>query len=142
MACLLSHIFIYRYETILMSYRELEIYKLAHMLALDIHRMTLTKLPRFEMFEEGSQIRRSSKSVKSNIVEGYGRRRYKQEFIKFLTYAIASNDETSDHLENLFQTQSLKDSEFYEDLSERLDKLGRKLNLFHQKVIKNHLSDR
>src|SRR4030043_1394014 len=31
---------------------------------------------------EGSQIRRSSKSVVSNIVEGFGRRRYKNEFIK------------------------------------------------------------
>jgi four helix bundle protein len=58
------------------------------------------------MYEEGSQIRRSSKSVKSNIVEGYGRRRYKQEYIKFITYALASNDETLDHLETLFETVS------------------------------------
>ncbi len=42
----------------------------------DIHKMTLTKLPAFELYEEGSQIRRSIKSVKSNIAEGYGRRRY------------------------------------------------------------------
>jgi len=41
-------------------------------------------LPKFEMYEEGSQIRRSAKSVAANIVEGYGRRRYKQEFIRFL----------------------------------------------------------
>ena len=54
------------------------------------------------MFEEASQIRRSIKSVKSTIVEGYGRRYYKQEFIRFLHYAIASNDETIDHLETLF----------------------------------------
>ena len=52
--------------------------------------MTLTKLPAFELYEEGSQIRRSVKSVKSNIVEGYGRRRYKQDYIRFLTYAQAS----------------------------------------------------
>ena len=42
-------------------------------------------LPKFEMFEEGSQIRRSSKSVRSNIVEGYGKRHYKNDFIRFLT---------------------------------------------------------
>jgi len=41
-----------------MSYRELEVYKTAHMLILDIHKMILTKLPRFEMFEEGTQIRK------------------------------------------------------------------------------------
>jgi len=84
-----------------LSYKNLEIWQIARELVIDIHKMTLNKLPKFEMFEEGSQIRRSSKSVKSTIVEGYGRRRYKQEFIRFLTYALGSNDETIDHLETL-----------------------------------------
>jgi len=44
--------------------------------------MSLT-LPRFELYETGSQIRRSSKSIRSNIVEGYGRRRYKFDYIRF-----------------------------------------------------------
>jgi len=42
--------------------------------------MTLNELPKFEMYEEGSQIRRSSKSVRTNIVEGYGRRNYKLDY--------------------------------------------------------------
>jgi len=75
------------------SYRDLDIYKNAHKLAIEIHEMSL-KLPKFELYEEGSQIRKSSKSIKSTIVEGFGRRRYKQEFIKFLTYSLASCDET------------------------------------------------
>ncbi|GAJ24691.1 unnamed protein product, partial [marine sediment metagenome] len=58
-----------------------------------------------------SQIRRSSKSVKSNIVEGFGRRRYKQEFIKFLTYSLASCDETTAHLDTLYETKALKDKD-------------------------------
>ena len=94
----------------------------------------------FELYEEGSQIRRSVKSVKSNIVEGYGRRRYKAEFIKFLTYAIASNDETTDHLENLVETKSFRDRQLFIEYSERLDKLGRKLNKFLQSVENNHIS--
>jgi hypothetical protein len=44
-----------------MSYRNLEIWKLAEELVVGIHEMTLTKLPKFEMYEEGSQIRKSSK---------------------------------------------------------------------------------
>ncbi len=44
--------------------------------------MSMT-LPKFELYEEGSQIRRSAKAVTSLIVEGYGRRRYKQDFIKY-----------------------------------------------------------
>lgn len=125
-----------------MSYRKLEIWQIARKLVIDIHKMTLCKLPKFEMFEEGGQIRKSIKSVKSTIVEGYGRRRYKQEFIRFLIYAIASNDETTDHLETLFETESLTDQELYHDLSERLDKLGKKLNLFIKSVSKSHISEK
>ena len=125
-----------------MSYKNLEIWQIARELIIDIHNMTLNKLPKFEMFEEGAQIRKSSKSVKSTIVEGYGRRRYKQEFIRFLSYALGSNDETIDHLETLFETGSLTDKSLYEDLHERIDILGKKLNLFMQSVQKNHLSEK
>ena len=96
-----------------MSYRNLEIWKLARELVIDIHKMTLNELPKYEMYEEGGQIRRSVKSVKSTIVEGYGRRRYKQDYLRFLTYALASNDETTDHLETLFETESLKNKLLY-----------------------------
>jgi four helix bundle protein len=125
-----------------MSYKNLEIWQLARELVIDIHAMTLNRLPKFEMFEEGAQIRKSSKSVKSTIVEGYGRRRYKQEFVRFLTYAIGSNNETIDHLETLFETGSLTDGDLYKALNERLDKLGRKLNLFIKSVSKSHLSEK
>ena len=104
--------------------------------------MTLRDLPKFEMFEEGSQIRRSSKSVKSNIVEGYGRRRYKQEYIRFLSYAIASNDETMDHLETLFETDSFTDKDGYHQFHNRLEIQGKKLNRFIQTVGKGHKSDK
>jgi four helix bundle protein len=123
-----------------MSYKNLEIWQLARELVVDIHRMTLHELPKFEMYEEGVQIRRSIKSVKSTIVEGYGRRCYKQEFIRFLTYAAASNDETADHLDTLYETGSLTSQELYQDLNERLDKLGRKLSLFIRSVEKSHKS--
>ncbi|MBK9661084.1 MAG: four helix bundle protein [Chitinophagaceae bacterium] len=113
-----------------MSYKNLEIWKLADQVAVEIHEMTLTKLPKFEMFEEGSQIRRSCKSVKSNIVEGYGRKRYKAEFIKFLVYSLGSNDETIDHLETLFKTKSLQDEVLYNYLHAKLEIVGKKINLF------------
>jgi len=125
-----------------MSYKKLQIWQLARELVTDIHKMTLTKLPKFEMFEEGSQIRRSIKSVKSTIAEGYGRRRYKQEFIRFLIYAIASNDETIDHLETLFETKSLTDNGVYETIHNKLEVLGKKLNLFIQSVEKGHISEK
>jgi four helix bundle protein len=125
-----------------MSYKNLEVWQLARELVIDMHNMTLTRLPKFEMFEEGGQIRRPVKSAKSTIVEGYGRRRYKHEFIRFLNYAIASNDETVDHLETLFETESLTDKEMYETIHDKLEVLGKKLNLFIQSVEKGHDSQK
>ena len=123
-----------------MNYKDLEIWKLAREIVIEIHNMTLNKLPKFEMFEEGSQIRRSSKTVKSTIVEGFGRRNYKQDYLKYLNYALSSNDETIDHLETLHDTKSLTDEELFNSLSEKLDMLGRKLNNFIQTVEKVHKS--
>jgi four helix bundle protein len=122
-----------------MSYRNLEVWQLAREVVIEIHQMSLT-LPKLEMFEEGQQIRRSSKSVKSTIVEGYGRRRYKNEYLKFLVYAHASNDETIDHLETLFETKSLTDEVLFKNLMQKLDTLGRKLNRFIISVEANHIS--
>jgi len=119
------------------SYRDLEIYKKAHKLAIEIHQISL-KLPKFEMYEEGSQIRKSSKSVKSTIAEGFGRRRYKQEFIKFLTYSLASCDETIDHLDTLYETKSFNDEEKYRYFCEEYDHLGRMINNFIKSVDNNH----
>ncbi|NWF93520.1 MAG: four helix bundle protein [Syntrophaceae bacterium] len=119
------------------SYRDLEIFRLSKELAVDVHKMTLEELPKFEMFEEGSQIRKSSKSVVCNIVEGFGRRRYKNEFIQFLTYAVASYDETKAHLEMLRETGSLK-KDLFNVLLQRYEELGAKLFNFREAVIKGH----
>lgn len=123
-----------------MSYKKLDIWKISREVVVQIHKMTLNELPRFEMYEEGSQIRRSSKSTKSNIVEGYGRRAYKQEFIRFLTYAIASNDETIDHLETLYETESLQNKELFDEINSKLILVGKKINVFIRKVQESHLS--
>jgi len=125
-----------------MSFKKLVIWQKARELVIDIHKMTLRELPKFELYEEGSQIRRSIKSVKSNIVEGYGRRRYKQDYLRFLTYSLSSCDETTDHLETLYETESLKDGALYQNLHERLQTLGKKINLFIQSVEKEHKTNR
>jgi four helix bundle protein len=113
------------------SYKDLEIYQSAHNLAIEIHSMTL-KLPQFEIYEEGSQIRKSSKAVASNIVEGFGRKRYQADYVKFLVYAHGSCDETREHLELLFESGSLKDEKQHTYFMENYEKLSRKINKFLQ----------
>ena len=119
-----------------MSYKKLKIWQLAREVAIDIHKMTLEELPKFEMYETGSQIRRSSKSVRSAIVEGYGRRRYQADYIRFLIIAQSSNDETLDHLEELNDTGSLKNKPLFHSLHDRVDKLGRSINNFIRSLEK------
>lgn len=122
-----------------MSYKKLQIWILAREVVIDVHEMSL-KLPKFELFEEGSQIRRSSKTTKATIVEGYGRRKYKQDWIKFLVYALSSNDETMDHLENLWDTKSLTDEPVYLSLKNKIETLGKMLNGFLKSVEEQHQS--
>jgi four helix bundle protein len=116
------------------SYRDLEIYQLSYELAVKVHKFTL-RLPKYEQYEEGSQVRKSSKGITSCIVEGYGRRKYKADFIKFLIYAHASCDETIVHLNFLTDTHDLDKNELNYFL-EKYDKLGRKINKYIQYVEK------
>ncbi len=94
--------------------------------------------PKNEQFGLTSQIRRSAVSVPSNIAEGFGRRRYKQEFIRFLTFSLASCDETADHLDTLYETKSLKDTNKYKLFCEEYDHLGRMITNFIKSVESGH----
>jgi four helix bundle protein len=114
------------------NYQDLDIYKMSYILALKVHKISL-KLPKYEMFEEGSQVRKSSKGIPSCIVEGYGRKRYKAEFVKFLTYAHASCDETIVHLNFIKDLHEIVDNEIEFFLTE-YNKLGRKINKYIQYV--------
>ncbi len=70
-----------------MSYRNLDIYKIAFDLFLKTHKASLL-LPKYELFELGSQLRKPSDSVITNIVEGYGRSTYRNDYIRFLITAM------------------------------------------------------
>jgi four helix bundle protein len=129
-------------ETTSFGYKKLRIWEQARELVIEIHRMTLSALPKFEMYEEGSQIRRSMKSVKSNIVEGFGRRRHKAEYVRFLDFSYASTLETIDHLETLHETESLRDDDLFASLHERLTQLSKSIYLFTRSVEAHHNEDR
>jgi len=120
-----------------MSYKDLEIYKLTHKLAVEVHKTTPECLPKYEMYEEGSQIRRSSKGISSAIVEGFGRKQYQQEFMRYVSFAIASCDETREHLDLLYESGSLADQTLYNDLFQRYAELGKMLYGFRQAIENN-----
>ena len=117
------------------GHKKLEIYQMAHQLAIRVHEMSLA-LPAIERFEEGSQIRRSSKSVSTNIVEGFALRRYRKEFVQYLFRAYGSAEETIEHLELLFETKSLADKLLFESLQKEYNFLCGKMMRFIQYVDK------
>ncbi|HEU5289053.1 MAG TPA: four helix bundle protein [Cyclobacteriaceae bacterium] len=70
-------------------------------------------------------------------VEGYGRRRYKADYIKHLTYSQSECDETIVHLDFLFETGSLIDKVKYDQLKGEYDLLSKRINKFIQWVEEN-----
>ena len=75
------------------GFKDLRVYQLAFQSSFGIFCLT-KKFPNDEKFEMTSQIRRSSRSVCTNIVEAYRRRRYKDYFISKLNDAETENAET------------------------------------------------
>jgi len=122
------------------SYKDLEIYRESFELAIEMHKLSLT-FPKFEMFEEGSQLRRSSKGIPACIAEGWGRRYYKNEFVKFLIYALASCDETKVHLDFVAGCKYIT-KEQHEDYIKRYETLGKKINKYMQYVERSYLNPR
>ena len=115
------------------SYKDLEIYQISLDLSLRIRELTLT-LDSHDKYEVGSQIRRSSQRIKDTIVEGYGRKRYKADFIKFLIYSYASQLEAKSQAEFLFLAIKKKE---WDKIASDLDKLGIKIHNFIKYVENN-----
>ncbi len=70
------------------SYRDLEAWKRAMLLAVEAYRVS-EQFPRSELFGLTQQLRRASVSVPSNIAEGHGRRA-RQAYINHLNIALGS----------------------------------------------------
>jgi four helix bundle protein len=115
------------------GYKDLDIYNLTFELAIKIYRMSIN-LPHPDRFETGSQLRRSSQSIKDNIVEGYGRRRYKADFIKFLVTSHSSCLEATSQAEFLAEVHKSSD---WKEIANELDKAGIKIHNFIAYVEKN-----
>ena len=117
------------------SYKELEVYRQSFDLFIKLHKITL-QLPKYELYELGSQIRRSSDSIVTNIVEGYGRRMYKNEFVRFLVFSHASSLETICHLDKIAELYPNMNS-VIQPIQQEYDVLGRKLFKFIEYVSRN-----
>ncbi|PQJ72301.1 four helix bundle protein [Polaribacter butkevichii] len=76
-----------------MSFKTLLAYKKGFALAMEIFHLSKT-FPKSELFSLTSQIVRSSRSVCSNISEGYRKRQYEKHFKSKISDADSENSET------------------------------------------------
>ncbi len=80
------------------SAKDLKVYKKAYALAMEIFNIS-QRWPSEEKYSLTDQIRRSSRSVCSNLREAWAKRRYEAHFISKLTDADGENSETDTWLD-------------------------------------------
>lgn len=107
-------------------FTDLEVYQESYKLTLLIHK-EIQKLPRYELTDLGSQLRRASKSIPTNIAEGWAKRVHIKEFKKHLNIAIGSANEMEVHI-SLARDLGYWKSEICSDFSLQYNRLGGKLN--------------
>ncbi len=112
------------------SYRDLEVYQLSFELAMDVFHLT-KKFPKEELYSLTSQVVRSSRSVSSNIVEGWAKRVYENVFKQHIVDALGSLLETENWL--LFaRSCNYISIEENDSFLSRIEVIGKKLTKLHQ----------
>jgi len=92
-----------RYLDQMQDFRNLAVWQKAHLLSLNIHRLSLG-VPRQGNAAFISQIRRAAESIPANIAEGSGRGT-DADFARFLQIAIGSSSELESHLQFAADTE-------------------------------------
>ena len=117
------------------SIRELNVYKKAFDTAMEIFEIS-KKFPREEQYSLTDQIRRSSRSICSNLAEAWRKRKYKAVFINKLTDCGQEASETQTWLEFALACDYIDRKVFtaldqkYEQIFAMLVSMERKADLF------------
>lgn len=115
------------------NHKDLDIWKLAKELALDIYHIS-KKFPKEELYSITDQIKRSSVSISANIAEGSGRNSPK-EFLHFLSISNGSSTEL-DTLLDISQEATFITKDEYLKLNIKIDRI-QKMNRKLQSAIKS-----
>ncbi len=109
-----------------MSFKSLKAYKIAFDLAMKIFEIS-KGFPKEETYSLTDQIRRSSRSVCSNIAEAYRKRLYPNHFRSKLSDSDAENAETQSWLHFASECRYISEEE-YENLNQQSEEVGKLIN--------------
>ena len=105
--------------------KEMDVYKLAYEQAMEIFYLSIT-FPKEEKYSLTDQIRRSSRSVCSNLREAWAKRRYIAHFISKLTDCDGENAETNTWISFAKDCQYITLTDLNK-LTERNERIGQML---------------
>ncbi len=105
------------------GYRDLKVYQLAYKLAMEIFNESKS-FPKEERYSSTDQIRRSSRSVATNIAEGYRKRRYQNMFISKMADADSETAETQVWLDFAYDCNYLSE-ERHDELMSGYEDIGK-----------------
>ncbi len=109
-----------------MSFRELLAYKKSFALAMKVFELSKS-FPKEEKYSLTDQIRRSSRSVSTNISEAYRKSRYPKSFVSKLTDSDSENAETQTWLEFAKECRYIGE-DVYKELNNESEEVGRLIN--------------
>lgn len=116
---------------IIRTHKDLEVYQLSFQSAMEIF-MVSKSFPKEEIYSLTDQIRRSSRSVSTNIAEGFRKRRYPKAFISKLSDAEGEAEETQVWLDFALACKYITE-ETHQKLYEKYDWiLGKIVNMINQ----------
>ena len=115
------------------TYKNLEVYQKGYKLSLKIHKLT-QKLPKFERYEIGSQMRRAAISIPANIAEGYAKKQSTAEFKRFLLMSLGSCNEIQVFIEMCRDLNYIPKNLAKENL-ESYEVLGKQLNTLQERWV-------
>jgi four helix bundle protein len=113
------------------SFEDLEVYQKLCELHLEVNGLTFT-FPSFELFELGSQLRRSLNSAPANIAEGWNNRHINM-YLEGINRAQAEIRESKHHLKMAFK-KNYFEKEKFDDLKNRYDECGRMLTALEKSL--------
>lgn len=116
------------------SFEELNVYQKLCDLHLQINRLTFT-FPKFELYELGAQLRRSSNSIPANIAECFSNKHI-NIYLEGLNRALGELRETKHHLYIAFKKKYLS-KKVYEDHINGYDECGKMLRGLEKSLIKH-----
>jgi len=112
------------------SFEDLDVYQRSYKVAMEIF-YKAKAFPKEERYSLTSQIIRSSRSISSNITEGWAKREYENYFKQHLVHAMGSNAETKNWISFARDCNYISEKEF-EELAKKLEIIGKMLTKLHQ----------